>query len=166
MPDGYFVEALRLAKALQYIYRNCQILFDVIIVLFIVNMLNFSGVYRFCFHLKVKKGDYAQDGSKDLALSSSLSKCNRISNEQNSRKTFCSLDEVTFTFVCDSIYQKVCNLNLILFPNFLLIQLPEIKSYPIKLLCRLFTYCQSFPNLFNHQIVIGITVSSSETSYF
>ena len=32
-------------------------------------------------------------------------------------------------------------------------------------LCRLFTYCQSFPKFCNHQIVIIITVSSPDGSY-
>ena len=36
---------------------------------------------------------------------------------------------------------------------------PEVKSFPIKLLCCLFNYCQSFPNFLNHQAVIIITFS-------
>jgi len=43
--------------------------------------------------------------------------------------------------------------------------LPEIKSFRIKLLCCLFTYFQSFPNLCNHQTVISITVNSPGRSY-
>ena len=34
-----------------------------------------------------------------------------------------------------------------------------------KLLCFLFTYCQSFPHFYNHQIVISISVSPPERLY-
>jgi len=54
---------------------------------------------------------------------------------------------------------------MILFPNLQLIWLPETKSFHIKLLYCLLTYCQSFPNICNYQIVISITVSSPERSY-
>ena len=50
-------------------------------------------------------------------------------------------------------------------PHTELIYFPEIKSFPINLLCCLFTYCLSFLNFCNHHIVINITVSSSERSY-
>ena len=32
-------------------------------------------------------------------------------------------------------------------------------------LCYLFSYCQSFPDFFHHQIVISVTISFPETSY-
>lgn len=38
-------------------------------------------------------------------------------------------------------------------------------SLHIKLLCCLFTYCQSFPKFCNNQIVTSITVSSPERSH-
>ena len=41
----------------------------------------------------------------------------------------------------------------------------RFKSFHIKLLCCLFTYCQSFPYFCNHQIVISITFISPERSY-
>ena len=40
-----------------------------------------------------------------------------------------------------------------------------VKKFYIKLLCCLFTYCQFFPNFFNHHIMISISVSSSERLY-
>ena len=49
--------------------------------------------------------------------------------------------------------------------NFQLILLPETKSFHIRLVCCFFTYCQSFPNFCNHQIVISIKVSSPARSY-
>ena len=70
---------------------------------------------------------------------------------------------LVITYVLQSC-KLVCNLNLKPFPNLQLIQLPEIKSFHIKLLYYLFTYCQSFPHFCNHQIVISITASSPETS--
>ena len=45
------------------------------------------------------------------------------------------------------------------------IYFPEIKSFPIKLLCCLFIHCQSFLNFCNHCIVISITVSSPQRSH-
>jgi hypothetical protein len=52
-----------------------------------------------------------------------------------------------------------------LFMSVLLFQFSRDAPFHIKLLCCLFTYCQSFPNVCNHQILISITVSSHERSY-
>jgi len=41
-------------------------------------------------------------------------------------------------------------------------ELPEIKSFHIKLLCCLFTYYQFFPNFYNQQRVINILFSTHE----
>ena len=40
-----------------------------------------------------------------------------------------------------------------------------LNIFPIKILCCFFTYCQSFPNFCNHQILISITVSTPENLY-
>jgi hypothetical protein len=42
--------------------------------------------------------------------------------------------------------------------------LQRLNQY-IKLLCCMFTYCQSFPNFCNHQIMTSIKISPAEISY-
>ena len=81
---------------------------------------------------------------------------------------FNALPSPVYVLSISSVHQSpkpVCNPNLILFPILWLIKLPQVKSLPIEPLCGLFTHCQSFPNLCNHQIVICITISSSKTSH-
>ena len=74
--------------------------------------------------------------------------------------------QAPFAFLLTFKFFKIANLleilNLILFSNLQLTCQYEIISLHIKLLCWLFTYCQSFPNFCNHHIVISTKVSSSE----
>jgi len=53
------------------------------------------------------------------------------------------------------------NFNLILFFDFHIIWLPEIRSLHIKVSHSLFTYWQSLSDFCNHQIMISIIVNSS-----
>jgi len=56
-------------------------------------------------------------------------------------------------------FSKAANLfQILIWYSFLTSRLlfPEIKSFHITRLCCLFTYCQSFPNFCNRQIVISI----------
>ena len=41
----------------------------------------------------------------------------------------------------------------------------RFKSFHIKLLCGFFTYCHSFPNFWNHRVVISITFACYARSY-